>query len=457
MPIVDLETRLHNTLRAHGLDASSSSHPEINWPVRITRADFDRYRLSHLQQTLRYVYKNSSFYREHFQKAGVEPDDVTGLADLSKLPFTESHHIAEEPYRFLCLSRASIASITTFITSGTTGPQKKIFWTKGDLERIVRFMAAGIGTVADRTDVVQICLPGGRPFSQADLLARGVESIGALPIVADASLSSREQMSLLEKHHSTILFGYTPHMMRLTRELQANYDLRSKEIKVLFLASEYLPGGMRQELQRLWNCRVYTHYGLTEMGLGVAIECSAGHGYHFNEADLLLEIIDPQTGAPVAEGQEGELVFTTLNREAMPLIRYRTGDISRWIPEPCSCGATTLSKFDAVRKRRSTIRTLTNGDEIYPTLFDDLLYKIPGLIDYQVILFKEEYERLDFRIELVSKSENSIPEIKKLLLSSPIISRNLATQTIDALHIEIVEPGALKTISRTKKMIVDRR
>ena len=146
---------------------------------------------------------------------------------------------------------------------------------------------------------------------------------------------------------------------------------------------------MRQELKRIWNCDIRTHYGLTEMGLGVAVECEAQDGYHFNEADLVLEIVHPETGAPVPAGEEGEMVFTTLTREAMPLVRYRTHDLSRLIREPCTCGAASLLKIDTVKKRLESIATVGDGDEIYPSLFDDVLFEIPGVVDYQVIATRE--------------------------------------------------------------------
>jgi phenylacetate-coenzyme A ligase PaaK-like adenylate-forming protein len=453
-----MESWLHNIVRARFEEGLIGRLPQKDYAERMNRSAIDHYHLLELQQTLHYVYQKSSFYQRLFQNAGVHPDDVSGLDDLASLPLTEQRAVAEEPYRFLCLSRAAIARVTTFVTSGTTGPQKKIFWTQADLERIIRFMAAGISTVADETDVVQICLPSGRSYSQADLLARGVEKIGAKSVLAGMELSSKEQFALIEKNHSTVLFGYTPHLFRLTRELQAECTLSKLGIKVLFLASEYLSDSMRRELQRLWDCRVHTHYGLTEMGLGVAVECSSGNGYHFNEADLFLEIINPNTGAPVSPGQEGELVFTTLNREAMPLIRYRTGDVSHLIPEPCSCGATTLLKFAPVRKRLNAIVRLGNGDELYASAFDDLLFEVPELVDYQVMLLRHSgKDRLDFRIELLAKPEGIIEKLLELLLTAPAIANNLRNGTMATPCIELVAPGTLKTASRTKKLLADQR
>ena len=454
-----LEAWLHSIIRAtqeqdvffQGILPSSSRD-------RFSRSDVEKYQLFQLQRTLQYSAERSSFYRDHFHKAGIEPEDIRELKDLSALPFTRPQQVAEAPYRFLCLSRAQIERVHTFVTSGTTGPQKKIFWSQGDLERIIRFMAAGIGTVAESTDVVQICLPDGRPYSQADLLYRGVQRIGATPVLAGMDLSASRYLELLEHSHSTVLFGYAGHLFRLTKELQRSCDLSRKGVKALFLAAEYLPDVRRKELQNIWNCRIHTHYGLTEMGLGVAVECEAGDGYHFNEADLLLEIVDPCTGRPVAPGEEGELVFTTINREAMPLIRYRTHDVSHLIPESCLCGATSLLKFSAVKKRLESILILENGEEVYPTLFDDPLCSIPGLIDYRVIATRKGgLDCLEFKIELLEKSNDRIAEIREKLLEAPVIAKNMRSGKMSSPHVEILEPGALKAANRAKKLIADRR
>ena len=424
----------------------------------LTRLDVEQYQNFKLRRALHYACEKSSFYREQFQKAGLEPDDIQNREDLSRLPLTDPLQIAENPYRFLCLSRAEIARVYTFVTSGTTGPQKKIFWTHGDLDRITGFMAAGIGTVANRRDVVQILLPDGRPNSQADLLHQGVQKYGARSVLANPSLSAREQFCLMAKRHSTVLFGYAGHLFRISKEQQSRHDLRDAGVKILFLAAEYLPHPRRRELEAIWNCRVHTHYGLTEMGLGVAVECAARNGYHFNEADLLLEIVDPGTGKPVSAGQEGELVFTTLNREAMPLIRYRTHDISRLIRKPCACGAASLLKFDAVKKRLESIVRLEGGDEVYPVFFDDRRCEIPGLIDYQLTVTRREgKECLSFRIEMMPGCTTGIPEIRQKLLATPLIKKNMAAGRMAEPAVEIVGWGTLRTADRAKKLIVDRR
>jgi phenylacetate-CoA ligase len=421
----------------------------------VSRTDLDSYQLLRLQQTFQYVRQKSSFYRELFGKHGLPLEGVCNLHDLAEVPFTEPRHLSENPYGFLCISQAGIARPYSFVTSGTTGPQKKIFWSHGDLERIIDFMAAGIATVAGPRDVVQIMLADGRPYSQADLLYRGVNKTGATPVLAGMGLTAEEQLEIMERSCSTVLFGYAGRLFRISRELQRKTNLSQRGIKVLYLAGEYVPRAMREELQRLWNCAVYTHYGLTEMGLGVAIECEAGSGYHINEAGLLLEVVDPKTGKSVPAGEEGELVFTTLVNEAMPLIRYRTHDISRLIPEPCPCGAGSLLKVDYIRKRLESILTLTGGDQIYPSLFDDVLFQFPEVLDYQVVLSRQgEKEHLAFRVETTSPGALSV--IDTGLRSLPVISENIAAGRMAHPSILPLPPGALQSESRAKKLIVNR-
>jgi phenylacetate-CoA ligase len=456
---VYIEYWLHKILKTlFKSDAAYRHFTRKNSLDRIARADVETYQIYRLRRILQYAYENSSFYLELFRSAGLKPEDIRNPGDLPKLPLTEPRHLSEVPYRFLCTSQAEIARPYTFVTSGTTGPQKKVFWTSGDLERIIDFMAAGIGTVATKKDVVQIILPDGRPNSQAELLYKGVKKFGATPVVSDVDLDARGFLSAIEQFHSTVIFGYTRSLFRLSKELQLQKDVSGKGIKILFLAAEYLPDAMRNDLEQIWNCRVHTHYGLTEMGLGVAVECSAMNGYHFNEADLLVEIINPRTGEPAGKGEEGELVFTTLNNEAMPLIRYRTHDISRLIEESCPCGAATLLKIDKVKKRLESIIAIGDGYEMYPALFDDVLFEVPGLIDYQVLVTGEgNRDRLDFKIEMIEEREDRISEIKLKLLSAPIIAKNIAAGKMVEPRIETVAWGALKTVGRAKKMIVDRR
>jgi phenylacetate-CoA ligase len=415
----------------------------------LSRSSIDAYHLLKLREILAYSYERSSFYRKLFNECGLGHEVIRNLEDLTKIPLTDPSRLASQPYRFLCVSQAEVARPYTFATSGTTGPRKKIFWTRADIERITDFMAAGIMTVADTTDVVQILLLDSRPFSQADLLRRGVQKAGATAVVAGMESSAEEHLRIIKEHRSSVVFGYAAPLIRISRELREKHDLSASGVKILFLAGEYVPDARRQELESIWKCRVYTHYGLTEMGLGVAVECDARDGYHFNEADLLLEIVDPATGTPVKPGLEGELVFTTLTREAMPLIRYRTHDISRIIPEPCACGASTLLRIDQVKKRLESVIHLSSGQEIYPALLDDLLSGVPGIMEYRVVVTRQgSRDCLEFGIEAVEQRKELLMELEARL--------KRLTQSAE-LKLELLPRGALAAPGRAKKMIVDHR
>jgi phenylacetate-CoA ligase len=424
---------------------------------QITRADIDRYHVFQFRKTLAYAGQKSVFYRNVFKKAGVTADDIRSLEDISKFPFTEPADIAQNPYHFACVPLGDIAHVTTFTSSGTVGPQKKTFFTDRDLEMMTDFMAAGMRTVASEGDRVQIMLPSARANDQADLLAQGVRKMGGIPVVTGNGLDYEEQLKQIDKFHPAVLFAETSFMWRMTQEMCYRHDLKTRGVKTLFMTSEHLSESMRRQLQNIWNCEVHMHYGMTEMGLGVSVECHAHEGYHYDEADLMVEVIDPETGKVLGEDEEGEVVFTAFGRQAMPLLRYRTHDISRLIGEPCKCGAYTLTRIALVTRRREAIVKI-GGDELYPSVFDELLYSIPGIIDYQVTLGKEgDRDILSFKIEVFRQDERILQVINESLLAHPVIRRNIAVNTLALSPVELVGPGILARMNRAKKLILDER
>jgi len=426
---------------------------------QVTKADAGKFQLFQLKKTLFYVYNKSPFYQELFTNKAIKPDDIKSLSDLASLPFTDPDDVAESPYQFLCVSAGNVARPITFTSSGTTGPQKRVFFTRSDIDKMVEFMEIGIRTVAKRGDVVQILLPGGSRLGQLDLLAQGVEQMGGLPIKAGTGLSPDEQLELVKKHKSTVLFVRTGRLYRMTQELLAKgYELDNLGVKTLFLTSEYLPGAMRKRLESIWNCEVSCHYGMSEMGLGVAVECQAHDGFHLNEVDILLEMIDPKTGEVITDGSQGEMVFTTLNREGMPLIRYRTHDISRLSTEPCSCGASTLIKFAKTTHRLESIVKVGDGDEIYPSLFDEVLYEMPEVVDYQVNLNRlSGKDSLSFIVEVTQVNDRVKEEVRKKLSSPPVVETNISAGRMTESKVELVGLGGLKRSGRAKKLIADNR
>jgi phenylacetate-coenzyme A ligase PaaK-like adenylate-forming protein len=448
-----LSTRVRNQLQNN---AEPGLSPGGSPPKRITKSDIDNYRLFKLRETLSYVYDNASFYKELFDTHRIKPEQIRALSDLQRIPFTEQADLAENPNRFLCVSHRDIARVTTFTTSGTTGPEKRIYCTAGDIRHITEFMGAGMRTVTGKQDVVQLMLPSGAPSNQADLLEQGVLLIGARAVKAGLNLTSEEQLALIKKHGTTVVFGVASAVYRMTQELKGRHDLDSLGIKTIFLTN-YLADTQRDYLGQLWNCDVHRHYGLTEMGLGVAVECHAHEGYHFNEADLILEVIDPLTGRVLTEG-EGELVFTTITREGTPLIRYRTNDFARLMPDPCPCGAATLLRFGPVTKKTELMVTVMSGHVLYPSLFEDVLYKCREVVDYDLrVTNKNCRDRLHFAVEAVGASDGIKRTIKKLLYEDAFVSGVLKEDTMEEPEITIVRPCRIKQMGRAKKKIIDER
>jgi len=459
METIFLEQWLHKIIRK-----KLSGDPEYQQFVgrenidTVTRDDIDRYQLFKLRKTLSYAYQKSTFYRRLFDKNGVRIDDINSLGDIARIPLTDPADIARQPYHFACVSLGDISRATTFTSSGTIGPQKSVFFTDGDLETMTDFMAAGMRSVAAEGDVVQILLPSARPNDQADLLARGVSKMGGRPVIAGITASPEEQLRIIDEAGSTVLFGLAHHIYRITQETRHRHDLKRKGIKALFVTAECLSETMREQLRRAWDCDVHEHYGLTEMGLGVAVECHAHNGFHYNEADLLVEVVDPESGAVLGSDEEGELVFTTLSRQAMPLIRYRTHDISRLISEPCRCRAATMKKIAKVTRRLEAIAKIGGGDDIYPSLFDDVLFAVDEVIDYQLTLGKDEgRDNLLFKVEVTTESEAVRNEIYRALSGHPTVRKNLATNRMAPPRAELVGKGTLTRLTRAKKLIIDRR
>jgi len=352
---------------------------------KFAKEEIADYQLKRLNETVKRVRQCSPFYRRHLASCGAEP--LTCLEDIAKYPLTSAEDIRQYAARFVCVSQSHINRVVTLKTSGTTGNPKRLFFTRFDQELTIDFFRCGMSTFTATNDTVMILLPGERPDSIGDLLRKAVQRIGALPIpygfVADVS----EAVSMMCQARSTCLVGAPVQILAMARYWGQWGQSRWQPQKVL-LSTDYVPVVIARELQRIWNCEVYSHYGMTEMGLGGGIECRAHSGYHLREADLYFEIIDPVLLHPVPDGEYGEVVFTTLTRQGMPLIRYRTGDISRFIPGPCPCGS-RLRRLEQIRTRKDGMICLGTSQKITMADLDEVVFALPEVIDFTVRVFYE--------------------------------------------------------------------
>ncbi|MDD4895889.1 MAG: hypothetical protein PHS21_03880 [Atribacterota bacterium] len=426
---------------------------------------FNRYRNFKFVRIVRYVYKNSRFYKRLYDAAGVNIDKIQTIADITKLPFTTPEDLAisntknmihtdedtakkATQYDFLCTSQAKIERAITFTTSGTIGPKKRIFFSDKDIEIMTDFMAVGMNTVMDENGVTQIFLPPGPSMDQADLLARGVKKMKGQFVVTGMLTDSRTQIETIIKHRSTVLFGETRLMYRITKEMESEYDLGSLGVKAIFVTTSYLCDTMRKYLEKIWNARVTTHYGLVEMGLGVAVECGRGCGYHYNELDVIAETVDPETGLIKEDGQIGEMVFTSISREVMPIIRYKNKDISYMKRHNDKCDG--LSIIGPIQSRIESMVPLGEG-KIYPTYFDNALFTIAELIDYEIHLDNEGgKDNMTIFVETLHEEQDITDAVLEIVKADPL------TKGIN-IRIAYVPKDTMKSETHFKKVVHDFR
>lgn len=311
----------------------------------LTREEIEKYQLGKIKETIKWAASRSPFYAALYKGREVEC-----WQDFQKLPFTSPVDVRDHGEEMVCVSQSQISRIVTMETSGTTGRPKRIFFTEEDQELTADFFHNGMQLLTDSSDTVMILMPCERPGSIGDLLKRGLLRMGA-KVVAYGLPNGRDNQEILrvmEAEGVTCAVALAAHLAEiadLAKQTGARIPMRS-----VLLSADYVSAENRRRIREAWNCPVFEHYGMTEMGLGGAVSCPELEGCHIRESDLYLEIIDPDTGAVLPDGEEGEIVFTTLTRKGMPFIRYRSGDWSSFIPRPCRCGS-VLKRISRVGDR----------------------------------------------------------------------------------------------------------
>lgn len=308
----------------------------------------------------------SPFYAQHLPALpqGMAPT----LQNWHALPFCTAQDLAREGARMLCTGLGGVARVRTLPTSGSMGPAKRVWFTEGDMARTVDFFRVGMQQIAPKGGSVAIFMSDERPGSIADLLQKGLAQNGVKAVVCGGVQSADEARR--KAGGAACYVGLPAEMLYLCRTAPTLCPA------TVLLSADYISPAVEKALCEAWGCRVYTHYGLTESCYGLAVQCAAAGGQHLRAAHFLVEVIDPATGAALPAGHQGELVLTSLAAEALPLVRYRTGDIASLIAVPCACGC-TLPRLAPVRGRAQNLARRPNIHQL-----DDVLYAIPGLAAY---------------------------------------------------------------------------
>ena len=405
---------------------------------------FDEYKLWQLKKTVRRVRTKSPFYRRLFEKAGVTEDDLHSLEDIAKLPFTFPADLAGTSYSLLCTSQGEVEKPVTFYSSGSTGTKKRIFFSMADIQKILDFLPRGMNTVIGRDEArVLVFLQNSQGRGIGSILAQSLNAFGMQGWTADLQDSTDDILCATVEHKINVWFGDAITIYRATRVLEKQADLRSLGMQCIFITMSNIPQSMIDYLHSAWGCRVSTHYGLTESGWGLAVDCDVCPGYHYDELDHIVEVVDPETGGPVPEGREGEVVLTNISRDCMPLIRYRTGDIATLTRSVCGSHLMTLGHI----RRRKEGATEYNGHYIYPALFDEVLFSTDGLLDYRIFL---EGGRISLEVEVLDEALFDAVGLKERLMALPFMAG------APEIELNLLKSGALREHCYEKKRILER-
>ncbi len=384
-------------------------HPDLE---RMDRAELAALQLARLKGTLHHAYTNVPHYRRAFDAAGVTPDDLHSLADLARFPFTVKTDLRDNyPFGLFAVPRSQLARIHA--SSGTTGRPTVVGYTQGDLVRWSELMARSMASAGIRPGDVVHNSYGYGLFTGGLGAHYGAERLGAT-VVPMSGGSTERQVALLRDFAADALCSTPSYALNIAEVARAEgVDLRGGPLKVGLFGAEPWTEAMRAELEEQLGITACDVYGLSEiMGPGVAVECWARNGLHGWEDHFLFEVIDAQTGQPLPYGEAGELVITTLTKSALPMIRYRTRDISRLSIEPCPCGRSHVRILRITGRNDDMM--IIRGVNVYPSQVEAVLLPLPGLsAHYQMVVERKGVlDVLTIEVEAApEEAEASYPQL----------------------------------------------
>jgi phenylacetate-CoA ligase len=422
----------------------------------LPREAIESLQLKRLQQVVGRVYATVPFYRKSLDDAGITPDQIRSLDDLRRIPFTLKQDMRDSyPYGLFATPLEQIVRIHA--SSGTTGKPTVVGYTKRDIENWSEMMARSfVAAGTHRGDVIHNAYGYGL-FTGGLGAHYGAERVGA-SVIPMSGGNTRKQLMIMQDFGSTVL-TCTPSYSLFLAEVAAEegIDFKNLKLKVGIFGAEPWSETMRQEIQEKLNIKAIDIYGLSEiMGPGVGIECiEAQNGLHIWEDHFIPEIINPETGEQLPHGEKGELVITTITKEGIPLLRYRTRDITRILPEPCICGRTHM-RIERL-SGRSDDMLIIRGVNVFPSQIESVLFNIDGVEPhYQLIVDRDgNLDTLEIQVEVNERTFSD--EIKVLQNLSKQIRHSIKEMLGVTCQVRLVEP---KTIARSEgkaKRVIDNR
>lgn len=421
----------------------------------MSREDLEALQLERLQALVKRVYQKIPFYKESFDKAGINPEDIKSLADLTKLPFTVKQDMRDAyPFGLFAVPRKDVVRV--HCSSGTTGTATVVGYTQKDLENWGDCFARalyGAGCGPDST--LQIAYGYGL-FTGGLGAHNGGERAGCT-VLPMSTGNTKRQVRLMKDFDVDCLCCTSSYALNIAEVAQEEgYDVHEFPIHAGILGAEPCSEATRAEIEQKMGIQVYDLYGLSEvMGPGVACECEKQHGLHVCEDQFIIEILDPKTLQPVPDGEWGEVVFTTLCKECSPLVRYRTRDISRILVGECECGR-TFRRMDRIAGRTDDMMIL-RGVNVFPSQIEEEIVSFPEIApQYQLILTtKGTLDHAELRVETVP--EFPFDEIRRLEKLKKDLQKALKENLQIAVDVKIVEPKTIERAEGKAKRIIDMR
>ncbi len=419
------------------------------------RSEIKKLQDERLKATVAHVYANVPLYRKRMDEAGVRPEDIKGTEDLHLLPFTNKTDLRDEfPYGLLAVPQEEIVRIQG--SSGTTGKPIVSGYTQNDVDVWTEMVARSLTAAgAGKDDKVQVTYGYGL-FTGGLGAHQGASEVGAM-VIPMSSGNTQRQLMMMHDLGATMLCCTPSYAIFLGESLKEyGYDPKEFKLKSGCFGAEPWTEEMREKLESLFDINAYNIYGLTEIaGPGVAFECSAKAGMHVNEDHVIAEIVDPATGEPLPYGESGELVFTTITKTGMPMIRYRTHDICTLNAEPCACGRTH------VRMSRITGRTddmlIIRGVNMFPSQIEEVLLRIPGVSPHYMLVVDRvnSTDRLEVQVELTEEMfSDTVSHIEKI---QNAIKEQIKSVVGVAANVKLVPPKSIPRSEGKAKRIIDNR
>jgi phenylacetate-CoA ligase len=421
----------------------------------MSREDLEQLQLERLQATLYRVGTHVPFYRQKFNELKVDYDTFTSLDELRRLPFTMKQDLRDNyPYGLFAVPLRDVVRIHS--SSGTTGMATVVGYTRNDIKNWANLVARILRSAGlSAEDVIQIAFGYGL-FTGGFGLHYGAERLGA-SVIPISSGNTKRQIKIMQDFKTTALVCTPSYALKIADVMmEMGINPHGLSLKFGLFGAEPWSEAMRREINERLGIISTDNYGLSEiMGPGVAGECRECNGLHINEDHFLIEILDPATLEPVSPGEVGELVITTLTKEAFPVIRYRTRDLTRLLPEPCPCGR-TFSRMSRILGRTDDM-LIIKGVNVFPTQIESVLFDIEGTEPhYRLIVERENNED---KVTVMVEAVESIffDEMKKQRALIETIQRRLVSELGIGVQVKLVEEKTLERFDGKGQRVIDKR